>query len=232
MKVALLGDVHGNHLALAAVLNAARKHDVERLLLTGDLVGYYYWPREVLGLLETWDTEIVRGNHEEMLAEARKKPAFLEKAVRRYGSGLRVAIETLSPEQLEWLETLPHPKDLVIDGRKILLCHGSPWDLDQYIYPDEKEAVLAECAKSGHDWVVLGHTHHPMNRTCGATTIVNPGSVGQPRNRRPEAHWALLDTRTGQVEQFSEMYDATLAIQQARQRDPHIPYLWNVLSRK
>ncbi len=231
MKVALLGDIHGNHLALAAVLAAARKQGAERLLVTGDLVGYYFWPGEVLELLEPWDMAVVRGNHEDMLAAARKQPEILGQVDKQYGTGLRIALETLSSAQLDWLENLPHPLQVEIGGCRILLCHGAPWDVDQYIYPDAKDGVVSKCAESGHDWVVLGHTHYPMRRECGVTTIVNPGSVGQPRNRKPGAHWALLDTRVGQVEQFNEMYDATWVIQQSRIKQPNLPYLWDVLSR-
>ena len=63
MRIALLGDIHGNSFALAAVLGAARATRVEKLLITGDFVGYYFWPREVLDMLRDWEVEAVRGNH-------------------------------------------------------------------------------------------------------------------------------------------------------------------------
>ena len=67
MKLGLLGDIHSNNLALQAVLAAASSSGVEKLLITGDLVGYYYAPLEVLEMLQPWDRHIVRGNHEDML---------------------------------------------------------------------------------------------------------------------------------------------------------------------
>ena len=70
MRIALLGDIHGNSFALAAVLEAARAAHVEKLLITGDFVGYYFWPREVLDMLDDWDVAAVRGNHEDMLVDA------------------------------------------------------------------------------------------------------------------------------------------------------------------
>ena len=231
MKVALLGDIHGNHLALAAVLAAAQKQRAERLLVTGDLVSYYFWPREVLELLEPWDMAVVRGNHEDMLAAARKQPEILGQVDKQYGSGLRVALETLSSAQLDWLDSLPHPLQVEICGCSILLCHGAPWDVDQYIYPDAEDGVVNKCAESGHDWVIFGHTHYSMRRKSGVTTIVNPGSVGQPRNRTPGAHWALLDTDARQVEQFNEVYDAAWVIEQSMIKQPNLPYLWDVLGR-
>jgi len=71
VKLGLLGDVHGNDNSLAAVLRAASKAKVDKLLVTGDLVGYYFSPREVLNLLSGWDCYIVSGNHEVMLSQSR-----------------------------------------------------------------------------------------------------------------------------------------------------------------
>lgn len=229
MKIALLGDVHGNHLALSAVLTAARREGADRLLVTGDLVGYYFWPSEVLQLLEPWDKVVVRGNHEDLLARGRREPEFLGSLERKYGSGTRVALDTLSSSQLDWLERLPHPQEIETDGQRILLCHGAPWDVDQYVYPDANPELLARVAESNHDWVVLGHTHYPMAHRIGSTSIVNPGSVGQPRNRQQGAHWALLDTASRQLSLRSEPYDCNSIVSEAQRRHPDMPYLAKVL---
>lgn len=231
MRLALLGDIHGNHHALDAVLSAARQARVERLLITGDLVGYYFWPAEVLELLEPWDKVVVRGNHEELLRNSRGSPEFLERVDRRYGTGVRVALESLSAAQLDWLEHLPHPAEVEIGDASLLICHGSPWDLDVYVYPDAELELLERCAASGHDWIVLGHTHYPMEQVLGRTTIVNPGSVGQPRNRRPGAHWVLLDTDSRELSFRIEAYDPDPLILAVQERQPDIPYLHQVLTR-
>jgi putative phosphoesterase len=229
MRVALLGDIHGNSFALAAVLGAARAAGVEKLLITGDFVGYYFWPREVLDMLRDWDVEAVRGNHEDMLIEALAVPASLEKIGAVYGSGLSTAVETLTPTQIDWLCQLPHPLSFAFDGRSLLLCHGSPWDVDQYVYPDAKSDLLQRCAESAYDWVVMGHTHYPMMERVGKTLLVNPGSVGQPRNRIPAAHWALLDTESQELELMTAPYDVSPVVAFAAHRHPELPYLANVL---
>ena len=122
MKLGLLGDIHGNDLALQTALAAASSSGVEKLLVTGDLVGYYYAPLKVLEMLQPWDRHIVRGNHEDMLISARSDPAFMAQMEVRYGSGLRTAIEQLGAEQLDELCNLPHPLELMIDDCKVLLC--------------------------------------------------------------------------------------------------------------
>lgn len=229
MRIALLGDIHGNSFALAAVLGAARAARVEKLLITGDFVGYYFWPREVLDMLRDWDVEAVRGNHEDMLIDALNAPASLEKISAAYGSGLSTAIETLTPAQIDWLCQLTHPCSFEFDGRSLLLCHGAPWDVDQYVYPDAKSDLLERCAESGYGWVVMGHTHYPMVEKVGKTVLVNPGSVGQPRNRIPAAHWALLDTASQELSLMTASYDVSPVVAWATQRHPELPYLGNVL---
>lgn len=231
MKVALLGDIHGNALALSAVLSAAKAVEVERLLITGDLVGYYFEPLNVLEQLGEWERHVVRGNHEQMLSAARTDPGFLASVSARYGSGLCVALEQLNEQQLNEVCGLPHPLELTIGGLHVLLCHGSPWDVNQYVYPDASEELFGRCAKSNFDLVVMGHTHYPMLRRMGNTLLVNPGSVGQPRNRKPGASWALFDTKSGTVDLRTEQYDVAYLVNECRRRHSELPYLSEVLLR-
>lgn len=232
MKLALLGDLHGNHLALEAALRAAAGHGVERLLVTGDLVGYYFRPLEVLELLQGWDAAVVRGNHEEMLARGLADGDSLAAVEAKYGSGLRIAAEALGTSRCEWLSSLPHPLEMAIDGRRILLCHGSPRDADRYLYPDAPPEEIEACAPPGYDLVVMGHTHYPAQWRFGETLLVNPGSVGQPRNRVPGAHWMLYDTGSGEVTARCEDYDMRPVIDESRRRHPELPYLAEVLERR
>ena len=142
-----------------------------------------------------------------------------------------MAIEQIDTPQLDDLCALPHPLELVVDGCKILLCHGTPWDNDRYVYPDAKRELLDRCAIQEFDLVVLGHTHYPMCHKIGKTLLVNPGSVGQPRNRKPGAHWALFDVDSHEVTPRCEIYDAGQVIAESRRRHPDIPYLAEVLER-
>ena len=231
MKLGLLGDIHGNSAALRAVLKSAGHQGVDALCVTGDLVGYYYHPDEVLELLENWETYRVRGNHEDMLTQVRAEPAKLEAFERRYGSGLRLALELLTDKQLQALSDLPANLDFRFDDCAVLLAHGAPWDADHYIYPDAEPAEFARFASYAADLAVLGHTHYRMQRTAGRCLIVNPGSVGQPRDRIPGAAWALFDTETRICRHFTEPYDITAVVAEAQSRDPQHSYLQEVLTR-
>lgn len=231
MLLGLLGDIHGNDLALEAVLAAAEKEGIQELLITGDLVGYYFAPQRVVEMLQPWKTRTVRGNHEDMLNRARHDPLVLEQLVARYGSGLRVALESLDSPVIDALCNLPHPLETNVDSCRILLCHGAPWDNDAYIYPNAPEHILRRCAEPGHDVVVLGHTHYPMATRVGPTLVVNPGSVGQPRDHIPGAAWAILDTERRAVTFRREPYDIEAVAGEAARRDPELPYLATVLRR-
>lgn len=231
MKLGVLGDIHGNSAALAAVLEQARAESVERLLITGDLVGYYFDAARVLAQLGDWDIVIARGNHEDMLAAARADRSQLEPIGRKYGSGIAVALEELSESELDLLCALPHPVPLKLGNLRVLLCHGAPWDNDSYVYPDADATTLARCAVPDYDIVIVGHTHYPLLRVVGGVTLLNPGSVGQPRNRQPGAQWALLDSSTGEITLRNEPYDSSAVAAQARTRHPDLPYLADVLTR-
>ena len=232
MRLGLLGDIHGNADALKAVLIAARREHVDSLCITGDFVGYYYSPAEVLDLLSEWTTYSVRGNHEQMLAQALSAPDSLVTFESRYGGGLRCAIEQLTSEQLDYLVRLPLSVDLSFGDCKVQLAHGTPWDTDQYVYPDAGTAVMERLAGSAADLVVLGHTHYRFQRTIGTCQIANPGSVGQSRDRIPGAAWACFDTETRAYRAFAEPYDISALALEARARDPKLPYLHEVLTRR
>jgi predicted phosphodiesterase len=82
------------------------------------------------------------------------------------------------------------------------------------------------------DFIIMGHTHYPMDIKAGNVRLVNPGSVGQPRTKEKGASWAILDTKTREVIFRSESYDSTSLINECRIRHPGIPYLAEVLCEK
>ena len=182
MKLALLGDIHGNAAALTAVLHGAVREGASLLLLTGDFVGYYYRPEHVLRTLEGWDSYAVRGNHEDWMFAAQADVVAAENYRARYGSGVDVALVTLSDTELDYLRDLPVTREVQLGERRLLLGHGAPWDTDFYIYPDAPDEVWKRLANLKYDYIVLGHTHHRYCRRAGATLVINPGSVGQPRD--------------------------------------------------
>jgi putative phosphoesterase len=232
MKFALLSDVHGNSFALQAVLNAVKKKNIDTLIMTGDFVGYYFWPAEVFALLKGFNLIAICGNHDKMLHKAKDDKAYLAKIGKKYGSGLRIALEQLDEKEMSWLASLQETLEYGTKDGKILLCHGSPWDEDEYIYPDSSYDSLNRYRSLGVRWVIQGHTHYPMCKKIGDIMVINPGSVGQPRNGQPGAQWALLDTASGKVKHFCEQYDLSIVVEESKKRHPEILYLADILDRR
>lgn len=232
MLLGLIGDIHGNKEALKAVLNSMLDFKIAKVLVTGDIIGYYFQPKAVIELLFGRTCICARGNHEEMLKRARHNPQELDSIESRYGCGIRLALETLSENQLDQIETIPSTIPLKIGGCKILLCHGTPLSSENYLYPDAPKNVLAKYKSLPYDFVIMGHTHYPMDVKVGSVRLINPGSVGQPRTKEKGAAWAILDTKTREVIFRSESYDATSLINECRIRHPGIPYLAEVLCKK
>jgi putative phosphoesterase len=226
----MLSDIHGNRGALHAMLEAARKAQVEHLLIAGDLVGYYYDAAGVLAELAPWARTVIGGNHERLLREARQDPASADSYRRRYGSALDVALETMTPEDADWLCALPAQAEVELGGAHFLLCHGSPNDQDEYVYPTADVATIARCLRTGRV-VVSGHTHYPMIAAGKDALLVNAGSVGQARDFGGFASWALFDTDTRLVAPQRSEYAVSALQDEVRRRDPHLPYLADVLVR-
>ncbi|MBI5548039.1 MAG: metallophosphoesterase family protein [Deltaproteobacteria bacterium] len=198
MRIAVISDVHGNLPALEAVL--ADMGSIDALLCCGDLVGYYPDVAEVVDRLRALGALSVRGNHELMATGA--IPAPVERAGYYRIDWTRRA---LSPEQLGWLAALPCALELHRDGLAIEVRHASPWDEETYLYPDSP--ALAGLTLPDARWLFLGHTHHPMLVRAGGGVVVNPGSVGQPRDWNPKAAYGVLDTASGGWEQRRVGYD-------------------------
>lgn len=231
MRIALLSDIHANLPALEAALQHVHQEKPDNIYVCGDNVGYYFWPKEVLDLLDNEGAVSIRGNHEDMLVQLSKGTIDSVSVRSKYGPGLDIALAELRPEKLAEMEQLPHPLHVSTDQGGILICHGSPSDINEYVYPDSELHSLVSEDSVGTDWIVMGHTHYPMHTVSEGAQFINPGSVGQPRNRVPGAHWAMLDTETDRVEFFNTQYDHSLVAKEARRRCPDLPYLENVLGR-
>lgn len=231
MKLGVFGDIHGNIDAFRAVLEDIKKEPINQLLITGDLVGYYYHADKVLSALRDWCYQLVQGNHEAILGEISMWSDEVKKAYRRkYGSALEKTAKVLSKREIAYLTKLPYRKELFIANRSVLLCHGSPWNRDEYIYPDASPEVLRRCADNQYDVVIMGHTHYPMLKNVDSTILLNPGSVGQPRNGQCGASWAILDLDDLSVQFRMVSYDVEKLIMEVNERDPDVPYLSGILT--
>jgi diadenosine tetraphosphatase ApaH/serine/threonine PP2A family protein phosphatase len=209
MRYLVLTDIHANLEALDACIFDARARGYDETLVLGDLVGYGPDPNEVVErIIALKPLQMVRGNHDKVACGLEQAEGF--NAVAR--SAAKWTLDILTPKNREWLADLPEGPTIVDD--LVEICHGSPFDEDAYIF-DELDAVRA-LKVSTRTLCLFGHTHYPVTFELsadafdtvgpaaaseaqlalkrGAKYLVNPGSVGQPRDGDARAAYAIVDT--------------------------------------
>lgn len=225
--LAVLSDVHGNLEALDAVLTDLEREGADGLVHLGDAVGYNADPRECLEILRRKCITAVLGNHDQAM--------FLPESAAFFNPDAREALafsrSRLEDEDIRYLMALPK-NDLLDDHT--LLCHGSPEGTSFYILDSREAGRAFRVLEKDYPSVRLclfGHTHIPdiwvrdpggkisWSSWAGAclvleedrTYLVNPGSVGQPRNHDPRAAYLLLDSSRKTLRLRSVVYDIPTA---------------------
>jgi putative phosphoesterase len=232
MKIGLLSDIHGNIAALKAVLFQATACKVTRLFVLGDNVGYYYRASEVLAELEAWDHTSIQGNHERLLLEHEQASEVRRREIReKFGSAFDVALNELGETRLGILRNQPAQLTVTIDGLRFLLCHGSPWNNDEYIYPDAPPETYDRFNQIEADVVLMGHTHYPLMKPVGDKLLINPGSVGQSRAYGGIATWGIINTDNKVYTPQAAAYDRSALVAEISRRDPGNRFLLEVLYR-
>ncbi len=232
MKIAILSDIHGNDLALRAVLQEIDKLNVDKILLLGDYVGYYYNVNVLFSLIDGYDKELIKGNHEILLQQTLYDNEMSAEIQKKYGSGIEYAKKNLSNKQIDYLVNLPEKKKIKIDGLSILMCHGSPWDICEYIYPNPSAKVKQKFMEYDADFIFIGHTHRPFVFEQDNKVLMNVGSVGQNRVIGGVASWGFLDTANKMHLIKETYYDIKKLIEQVKTIDPAHKYLIDVLKRE
>lgn len=228
MKLGLISDVHGNSFAFRAVLEVL-EGQVEQILFLGDLAGYYPFVNECAEMCKRCVS--VRGNHDEVLLQCLASGSGpTEEYTRRYGSALARSLPNLSENARDIIRSWPEKRSHQIRNLSIGMYHGAPWDrLNGRVYPDFADwSRFDECEESV---VLLGHTHYPFVKQLEGKLVINPGSVGQPRDRSGSACYGILDSETMTVNLQRVAYDPQELLRDARQHDPDLLYLTEVLTR-
>lgn len=231
MKVGVISDIHGNQYALEAVLETAKKDGIEKLLVLGDLVGYYYHPELVLKMLSDWDYEIIKGNHEVLLQDLKENKIDSEVLKGKYGRGHEQALKNIDDTTQEWLFALPAQKSIVIDGVSFQMNHGSPWSIAEYIYPDATLEQLEKCNSVAHDFVLIGHSHYAFSYKCQNSTLINCGSVGQSRQKGGQAYWCVINTADKSFEIRTTPYDTSKLLEEIQLFETKVGYSSRILQR-
>ncbi len=230
MRALVLSDIHANIDALDAVLAEVSSDAYDRLLVLGDLVGYGASPNEVVDrVYELSPDTLIRGNHDKVAAGIEEPAHFNPVAA----EAARWTYETLSESNRTRVAELPVGPVQVTE--EIEICHGTPYDEDVYVF-DHDDAIRA-LASAGGRLCFFGHTHVPIVFSMASNAaelevltpeigapeptvvqldpdrryLINPGSVGQPRDGDPRAAYAIYDSSESRVELRRVPYRVDLA---------------------
>lgn len=225
MRALVVSDIHGNVQALEAVLRAAEGAD--QLWNLGDAVGYGANPNEVIEILRERAAVNVRGNHDRVCSGLTSAQGFNPVAA----EAAAWTRANLSTANLEWLRQVTQGPVQVTE--RATVAHGSPLDEDQYIL--SMRDAWTPLQRMGTALTFFGHTHvqgaflqsdadweefrpgfdeggcREVELVDGLRLLVNPGSVGQPRDRDPRAAYAEFDSETGRIRFGRVPYDVEKA---------------------
>ncbi|HYI11678.1 MAG TPA: metallophosphoesterase family protein [Thermoanaerobaculia bacterium] len=221
MRALVVSDLHANAEALRAVMKRVNRKKFDSVICLGDFVGYGAQPNHVLDTMRTVKGQklYIRGNHDRVASGLDDANGF-NHAAKAAALWTRVH---LSPPNRRFL------RDLAVGPvvhKGVMLCHGSPYDEDEYVFNIHHAGQVL--ALYNAPIILYGHTHLPavfsidpeMNVTGFAVRgdatlkldprlryLINPGSVGQPRDRNPDAAFIMLDTEKRTLQFFRVDYD-------------------------
>jgi putative phosphoesterase len=214
MRLAIFSDVHGNLPALDAVAEDIRRQQVDAVYCLGDLVGYAPFPNEVIERIRGDQIPTIMGNYDDGVGYDRDECgcAYREAEERRLGDqSFRWTKDHVTAENKSFLSRLLPEIRLTIDGRRLLLVHGSPRKINEYLFEDRPDSSFQRlAAASNADIIIFGHTHKPYAKRVGDVWFVNVGSVGKPKDGDWRACYALVDPAASVPAAFLRVpYDLT-----------------------
>ncbi len=209
MKILLVADIHSNWPALSAI-----DENFDVCLFLGDLVDYATDPLPCIDWIRRHASYGVRGNHDHAVAQ--RIPVRNGSGLRRLAAATRpLHWEILSGSDSKFLGRLPVTQQFALDGKSFYLVHATPRDpFDEYL-TESRELWQERLESIDADFVCVGHSHVQFHLDLGTTQVINPGSVGQPRDGDPRCAYAVIED--GQVTLRRVDYDIDATLRQMQQ---------------
>lgn len=208
MKIALFSDIHANLPALEAFFKDVDNRSVDAIYCLGDLVGYNIWPNEVIREIRKRRIPTIAGNYDFGIGRTSDDCGCAYKTdLERSNGAVSISLtnQIVKPEERAYLRTLPaHIKlefQLNQDKLNLLLVHGSPRRINEYLFEDrEEKSLLRIMEQADADIMCFGHTHKPYHRTLNSSVdgqnhfrhAINIGSVGKPKDGNPQGSYVIL----------------------------------------
>jgi len=208
MNIALFSDIHANLPALEAFFTDMESRKPDAVYCLGDLVGYNIWPNEVINEVRKRGIPTIAGNYDQGIGLMSDECgcAYKTETEREMGKiSISFTNSIVKTEERKYLSTLPaHIKiEFQLNEHKLtlLLVHGSPRKINEYLFEDrEEKSLLRIMEQAGADILCFGHTHKPYHRIVNAGTngqnhyrhAINIGSVGKPKDGNPKGGYVML----------------------------------------
>jgi putative phosphoesterase len=209
MRILLLADIHANWPALQAL-----KEPFDVCLCLGDYVDYGLEPAPCVEWVRKHASHAIRGNHDHGAAH---NVVVSGQSGFKYLTGVTRPLtrQLLPASELRWLADLPVSTSVTLDNQRFLLVHATPRDpMDEY-GPAETEFWERRLEGVEADVVCVGHTHVPYTLTASGKQIINPGSLGLPRDGDPRAACAIVQDRRVELKRFEYPVEDTVRVVQA-----------------
>ena len=209
MKIGFISDVHANLPALEAVLKDMSARNVGPVYCAGDVLGYYTYPDEVVELLRSRGVHCIAGNHDRAVLVGTKGMNSIAAAA------IEWTREHMSSATRDFINDLPNSIHRPVEEVMVAVHHGSPRHMSEYIFEEHVSDELL--AVAGARLLVLGHTHMPYQVQFPSGHVINPGSVGQPRDGDPRASYAILDSSEWSFSTVRVAYDQRKVMEKIRE---------------
>lgn len=209
MKIALFGDIHANLPALEAVFNDMEKRRPDAIYCLGDLVGYAPWPNEVIAEIRRRGIPTIAGNYDQGIGLHSNDCGCAYKTEKEKEMGavsISYTNEIVKDDSRQYLRTLPAHLmvkfDFGVERSNLLLVHGSPRKINEYLFQDRPDAsFLRMMLEADADIMAFGHTHKPYYKELSEESAngkhyrhaINIGSVGKPKDGNPRGCYVMLE---------------------------------------
>lgn len=201
MKLAFIADIHGNAIALEAVLKDIKARNIDKVYVLGDLCYRGAEPQRSLDMVRSLATDVIKGNADEWVVRGVKKGEVPEVAFSLMNNERDWTVSQLDASSMKYLSNLPVELDLKFEKVNIHAFHATPNSLFDVVHPDESDEILSEklFTKEANIYI-YAHIHKPYIRYINGKCLINTGSVGLPFDGLNKSSYAIVYLENGNFE--------------------------------
>lgn len=197
IKIAIISDIHGNSVALKAVIKDAKQNNVDDFVFLGDLVNDFPFGNETLEIVKNLSNKVLKGNKEQYLIDYDKEKYKWDNI--QFKNTLFMYNE-LTKENLEYIKKLPHCMNIEYEGVKLLIAHGSPESVEELLNQNKRELLDKYTKNLEADALIFGHTHEAMwYENINEKLVLNAGCCGVTPYYKAKAEYVILEIKNGKI---------------------------------